>query len=82
MVEILMYVGVGLVIVVLEIQYRVAKIKLERLESLWVQVADVRTGGVVFDHSVKMLEELSKFDPPKWLFSWLVLKIYRKGEDD
>lgn len=78
--DILVYVVLGLVIVVSEIQYRREKRKVERLENLWFQVYDADADRVVVDHNLKMLDELSSFRGLEWLYKGLVIKVYRKGE--
>ena len=78
--DILAYIGLGLVVVVSEIQYRVEKRKVVRLEHLWFQVYDAGEDRVVVDHSLKMLEELSRFDRLEWLYKGMVIKVYRKGK--
>jgi len=80
MVEILAYIGLGLVIVVVEIQHRLEKVKVERLENLWFQVSDVGSNRVVADHSLKMLEELTRFESVEWFYMGMMVKVYRKGE--
>lgn len=72
---------IGVLIVVLEIQYRLEKRKVERLENLWFKVVDLGCDKVVVDHSLKMLEELSSFKGPEWFYMGLMIKVYRKGED-
>ncbi|MBA7605372.1 hypothetical protein ES703_12503 [subsurface metagenome] len=78
--DILVYMGLGLVIVVNEIQLRRSKRKVERLEHLWFQVYDAGEDRVVVDHSLKMLEELSSFKGVEWLYKGMVIKTYRKGK--
>ncbi|MBA7607370.1 hypothetical protein ES703_14529 [subsurface metagenome] len=78
--DIFVYVVLGLVIVVNEIRLRRSKRKRERLESLWLQVVDLKTGSVVLNHSLKMLEELSRSEPGEYLYKGMVMKVYRQGE--
>lgn len=80
MFEIFLGVIFGMVLVIVEIQYRHVKKKLERLEGLWLHAVDLNSGEVVFNHSLKMLEELSRLEVPDLAYKGLVIRVYRQGK--
>lgn len=80
--EIVAYVVLILVIVVVEIQYRLERKRVKRFESLRLRVYDSAQSLVVFDRSLKMLEGLSGLDVPFLAFRGLVVKVYRKEGGD
>lgn len=80
MFENVVYVLFVAVIVLTEIQYRREKRKVERYESLWFTVVDRRSGELVVNHSLKMLEELSTLGGFDGHYGGVFVEVYRKGE--
>jgi len=80
MLELFIYVIIGVVIITVEIQYRLEKGKVKRYESLWFKVVDIKSGEIVVDHSLRMFEELSMLGGFDWYYRGIVVELYRKAE--